>query len=94
MQPHVLFAQQMPLQQFCKTGSHVPLPCTHVFPPSGSTPPSGTGGPTSVTTHCAMWLCAVESWNGSQNAGKLESTPLAAIAVDGWTGGPVDRVPQ
>ena len=41
--------------------------------------PSVAGGPTSWSTHCAMWLCAVASWNGSQNAGKLGSAPLAAV---------------
>ena len=26
------------------------------------------------STHCAVWLCALTSWNGSQNAGKDRST--------------------
>lgn len=30
-----------------------------------------------MSTHCALWLCAVTSWNGSQNAAKLGSLPAA-----------------
>src|SRR5437763_407549 len=78
MQPHTAVAQQMPLQQSGEPGVHAVLSGMHWKPPSGGTPPSGTGGPTSLSTHCAMWLCDLGSWNGSQKAGKLESTLVAA----------------
>ena len=54
-------------------GSHVsPLQhaCVEQSEPTSEHP---AGGVTTVSTHCAMWLCAVKSWNGSQNAGKLPS---------------------
>src|SRR5262249_56403684 len=35
---------------------------------AGARPAVGVG-PTIDTTHCAMWLWAPTSWNGSQNAG-------------------------
>src|SRR3954469_14300243 len=79
MQPHTAVPQQMPFQQSPEPGTQAVLSGMHWNPPSGGTPPSGTGGATRLTTHCAMWLWAVGSWNGSQKAGTLESTPLAAL---------------
>src|SRR5262245_10810496 len=71
---------------------HTPVPqhCPQMLGPHAcpsarqvdATPPSSQVGACCTTcVHCAMWLCAVTSWNGSQKAGKLGSA-AASSAVD------------
>ena len=51
-----------------------------------------TGVPTPLTARLVELIHDVEEGKRPQSLETLDA--LAAIAVDGWTGGPVDRVPQ
>ncbi len=70
-------------QQVPPLGPQVPPASLHDGPvsapeldPELEPVPASPGGPLcTVATHCAEWLCAVTSWNGSQNAGYERSFP-------------------
>src|SRR5438874_332740 len=85
------FWQMSPLQHMPQIdGPHAAFSAMHIAAPPSHAP----GSTTTVWVHCAMWLCAETSWNGSQNAGKLGSVVLppssavdrliAAIQICGW----------
>src|SRR4051812_4493046 len=58
-------------------GLHVPA--THASPASHPEGPEH-GCRATLVTHCAMWLPLPRSWNGSQKAGPVGSSPAFAFA--------------